>query len=105
MKLNVADVAPDMLLYVVPPSVLTCHCTVGAGEPLAAAVNVTVAPEQNVPLDGFVLTIGVPFTVSAAAVVVALPQVLVYTARYLLPFCELVVVNDRVLDVAPDILE
>ena len=30
-----------MFVNVVPPLVLTCHCTVGVGLPLAAAVNVT----------------------------------------------------------------
>ena len=36
---SVVDVAPAMGLHVVPPSVETCHCTVGAGVPEAAAVN------------------------------------------------------------------
>ena len=36
--------APEILLKVVPPSLLICHCTAGPGCPLAAAVNVAVAP-------------------------------------------------------------
>ena len=44
----VVDVAPLMLLNVDPPSVLTCHCTVGVGLPLAAAVNVAVPPTGTV---------------------------------------------------------
>jgi hypothetical protein len=36
------EVAPLILLQVAPLSVLNCHCTVGVGVPLAAAVNVTV---------------------------------------------------------------
>ena len=45
-KLSVAVVAPATLLNVVPPFVLTCHCTVGV--PLAPAVKVTVAPAVSV---------------------------------------------------------
>ena len=32
---------------VIPPSVETCHCTVGAGYPLAAAVNVALWPANT----------------------------------------------------------
>ncbi|MGH9822896.1 MAG: hypothetical protein ACREDR_06565, partial [Blastocatellia bacterium] len=35
-------VAPGMFVKVVPPSVLTCHCNVGVGLPVAAAVKVTL---------------------------------------------------------------
>ena len=42
-----------MWLKVEPPSVLTCHCTVGAGLPLAAAVKVAVRPALTVRLVGF----------------------------------------------------
>jgi hypothetical protein len=38
---NVVLVAPEMLVK--PEPVLTCHCTVGAGLPLAAAVKVALA--------------------------------------------------------------
>jgi hypothetical protein len=44
VKLTVVEVAPLRLLNVTPPSVLTCHCTVGMGEPVAAAVKVAVWP-------------------------------------------------------------
>jgi hypothetical protein len=37
-----------MFVNVPPPFVLTCHCTVGAGFPLAAAVNVAVPPAPTV---------------------------------------------------------
>jgi hypothetical protein len=46
---NVPVVAPEMLPPLLrfekepPPLVLTCHCTVGAGVPLVAAVNVALA--------------------------------------------------------------
>ena len=47
-----------MALNVVPPLVLTSHCTVGVGLPLAAAVKVTVLPVLTVWLAGFVVTVG-----------------------------------------------
>jgi hypothetical protein len=37
---NVGDVAPVKVAQVDPPSTEYCHCTVGAGVPLAAAVKV-----------------------------------------------------------------
>ena len=36
-------VAPPMLFQAVP-LVLTCHCTVGAGPPLASEINITLSP-------------------------------------------------------------
>ena len=42
-----------MFVNVVPPLVLTCHCTVGVGLPLAAAVNVTDCPATIVWLSGW----------------------------------------------------
>ena len=48
VKLRVVEVAPEMLLKVMPPSMLTCHCTVGVGEPVAAAVKVAVWPAVTV---------------------------------------------------------
>src|SRR6185437_3984516 len=91
VSVSVVLVAPPMSVKVPPPSVLTCHCTVGAGVPLADAVMVgaTVAA----------------LTVRVAAVVVALPALLVKTARYSLLFwlvCVLVSVS--VVLVAPTIL-
>ena len=64
----VAEVAPAMLVQVVP-SVLDCHCTVGAGEPEAAAVSIAVAPAAADRLTGLVVTVGDELTVSVAAVV------------------------------------
>ena len=46
-------VAPATLLKVAPPSVENCHCTVGVGVPVAAAVNVAVWPAFNVTSVGF----------------------------------------------------
>ena len=45
---NVPDVAPVTLVHVVPPFVLTCHCTVGAGVPLAAELKLAFTPAQRV---------------------------------------------------------
>src|SRR5467141_1901144 len=48
VKLSVVEVAPERMLKVTPPSVLSCHCTVGVGDPVAAAVNVAVWPAVTV---------------------------------------------------------
>jgi len=71
--------------HLVPESKLSCHRTVGTGEPLAAAVKVACPPAQMVWSEGEVVTTGAVLTVKAAAVVVAVPQLLVKTARYCLP--------------------
>src|SRR5258706_3923250 len=80
VKLSVVLVAPEM--FVKGPPVLTCHCTVGAGLPLEAAVKLTGAPSHAVVSLGFVVTVGAVLTGSVAAVVVAVPPELVNTARY-----------------------
>src|SRR5882724_3116647 len=61
VKFRVVEVAPETLLNVAPPSVLTCHCTVGVGEPVAAAVKVAVWPAVTVWLAGCVVIVGVVF--------------------------------------------
>ena len=85
VKLYVVDVADGMLLKFAPPSVLTCHCAVGVGSPLAKAVKDACCPAETVRLDGFCVMEGATgppgFTVSVAAVVVAVPAELVNTAR------------------------
>ena len=86
VKDNVVDVAPATLVKVTPPSALTCHCTVGVGFPLAAAVKVAVELAAALILTGLVVVVGAKFTVNIAAVVVAVPEVLVNTARYKFPF-------------------
>jgi hypothetical protein len=60
VKLSVVEVAPEpeTLLNVAPPSVLTCHCTVGVGEPVTAAVKVAVWPAVTVWLAGWVVIVG-----------------------------------------------
>src|SRR4029077_12372922 len=59
VKLSVVEVAPETLLNVTPPSVLTCHCTVGVGEPVAAAVKVAVWPAVTVWFVGCTVMVGV----------------------------------------------
>jgi len=101
VKPYVAEVAPFTLLKVVPPSVLTCHCTVGVGVPLAAAVKLAGFPALTASELGLVVIVGATFTVSVAAVVVAVPKLFVNTARNLFPFCPAVAVKLYVAEVAP----
>jgi hypothetical protein len=58
VNVSVVEVAPTTLLNVVPPFVLTCHCTVGAGYPLAAAVKVALLPAVTDWLAGCVVIAG-----------------------------------------------
>src|ERR1700735_186393 len=85
---KVVDVAPAKFAKA-PPPVLTCHCTVGVGEPDATAVNVAIAPAVTDRFVGLEVIVGAvlfaAFTVKVAAVVVAMPDALVKTARYWLP--------------------
>ena len=48
VKLYVVEVAPTISVQVSPPSVLTCHWTVGGGLPVAVTVNETVWPAPTV---------------------------------------------------------
>jgi len=57
-KLRVVEVAAEMLLNVTPLSALTCHCTVGVGEPVAATVKVAVWPAATVWFPGCVVIVG-----------------------------------------------
>jgi hypothetical protein len=65
-----------------PLFVLTCHRTLGVGEPLAPERNVTLAPAHFVWLDGLVVIPGAELMLNVAAVVASLPHELVNTARY-----------------------
>ena len=56
-KPSVGEVAPARFVKG-PPLELTCHCTVGAGWPEAAAVKVAAAPAVTVTLIGFVVITG-----------------------------------------------
>jgi hypothetical protein len=79
VKLNGLLVAPGMLVKL--PPLLACHCNVGAGVPLAAAVNDTTVPVQALVLSGSVV-IRRLLIVSVATAEVLLPHVLENTARY-----------------------
>src|SRR5580704_16198924 len=96
------------LLKVAPPSVLTCHCSVGVGLPVAEEVNEVLAPALMVALVGLTPTMGVALMVNVAAFVVAVvgepapKRVLLKTARYSWPFCDRVApVRVRVSVVTP----
>ena len=52
------EVAPDTLLHVLPLLVLTCHCTVGVGFPLAVALKEAVCPAFTAWLAGWLVTDG-----------------------------------------------
>ena len=52
VKVSVVEVAPGRSVKVAPPSVLTCHCTVGVGEPVAAALNEAGCPDVTLRLVG-----------------------------------------------------
>ena len=59
-------VAPAMLVKLAPPLVDRCHCTVGAGNPDAAAMKLTDAPEFTDWFAGLVVTAGAWFTVTVS---------------------------------------
>ena len=69
--------------------------------PLAAAVKVAVWPALTVRLVGLFVTVGAESTVRVAALVVAVPTLLVKTAWYSLPFWAAVLVKLRAVPVAP----
>ena len=76
------------------PLVFTCHCTVGVGVPVAAAVNVAVSPSKAVRFFGWVLTTGATFTVRVAADENPVHRLFVNFARYWLPLLPATVVNE-----------
>ena len=72
-----------MFVQVLPPLVLNCHCVEVAL--VAAADKLTIVPEMTDWLVGLPITTGTTATVNVAGEVVAVPAVLVKTARYWLP--------------------
>src|SRR3954462_345983 len=54
-----------------PDATETCHCTVGVGEPLAAAVNVTGEPACTLWLTGSVVTVTVVLLIGTLLVLLA----------------------------------
>ncbi len=81
MKVSESVVANGMLWNVLPPSLLICHCTRGAGRPVADAVNVTCVPAFTVVLVGLLVTTGATSNVTLAALLLTVPSELVKTAR------------------------
>ena len=80
VKFRVVEVAPETLPNVTPASVLICHCTVGVGEPVAAAVKVAVWPAVTVWLAGCVAIVGyatsrLPLSSTARLRTVKVPEV------------------------------
>jgi hypothetical protein len=63
-----------------PPLGSTCHCSVGAGLPLAAPVNVVVVPASFVRASGVSVIAGAEFTVSETALLVTVPPEFVITS-------------------------
>ena len=72
---SVSAAAPGTSVKVVPPSLLTCHCTVGAGTPDAAATNDTGLPALTVWLVGLVVTVKPSVIVTLAAVAMGKPSI------------------------------
>jgi hypothetical protein len=102
VKLNGLDVAPGILVNPLP--LLACHCSVGPGAPLAAAVNDATAPVQTLLLTGSRVTAGAVLTVNVATAEAMLPQVFENTARNWLLLCDALAGKLNGLDVAPGIL-
>src|SRR5579862_1218954 len=94
---------PSITSWVPPLRSLTIHCTVGAGDPLAAAVKLALPPALTAEAIGFVVTVGAaPLTVNTAALVVSAPWEFVNTASYWFPLRLAVApVIVRVVVVAP----
>ena len=101
VKLYVVLVAPVISVQVWPLSVLTCHCTVGAGLPAAVAVKLAVAPTPTVVSAGWAEMLGALCTVRLTALVVVEPTVFVNTAWYCAPSSAVLVLKLYVVSVAP----
>src|SRR5579871_4954992 len=92
-----------MLLKLRPPSTLTCHCTLGVGEPVAWAVKVAIWPAATDWLAGEPLapTAGtLPETVRVAGLLVTLPGPLPKRASYWLPLSAVCAIRVRAAEVA-----
>ena len=82
MKQRGLEVAFAMSLQLPPLLVEICHCMVGAGVPVADALKQTFEPSHTVESCGCRDTTGGGLTVNVAAFELAVPQLLVNTARY-----------------------
>ena len=72
VSVKVADVAPEIFDHVDPLLVDSCHCHVGIGFPLAAAVKVAVCPAFTVWSAGCVVITG---AANAASIVMVIARV------------------------------
>src|SRR5215472_11374597 len=81
VKVSVVEVAPGRSVNVVPPSELTCHCTVGAGDPVADALNDALCPDVTVVLDGEDVTVSAGHEEVEVEVEVGVPLVAFVTAK------------------------
>ena len=63
------------------PPELTCHCTVGVGLPVAAAVKVTMLGGTTDCVSGLVVTTGALFTVTVTVPQVVVLQVPLYRTK------------------------
>jgi hypothetical protein len=79
----------------------TIHCTLGAGFPVAAAVNVAVAPASTVAALGWLEICGATSTVRVAGAVDVVPTPFVKTASYWSPLSAATALKLSVGDVAP----
>ena len=103
IPLSVVEVYPAASIQVMPPSTETCHCTLGVGVPLAAAVKVTGSPWATDWLTGWVVTTGAMSgrTVIVAAVLVAVPAMLEKNARSCHPLTKRVGIPVTVVELNP----
>jgi len=86
-----------------PPFVDTCHCSVGAGFPLAAPENVVVCPASFVRASGVSVIAGAAFTVSETAPLVTVPPEFVTTKRNEFPLCaDVTPITDSVAVLLPE---
>ena len=86
---SLSSVARGILVHSAPPSVEISHCTVGAGNPDAAASKLALWPSETVLLTGCLVTLGALWTVSVAGLLTAFGGLLlVNAARNSYPFSE-----------------
>jgi len=81
VNVSVVEVAPGRSVKVVPPSELICHWTVGAGDPVADALNDALCPDVTVVLDGEDVTVRAGHEEVEVEVEVGVPLVAFATAK------------------------
>ena len=78
---SLALFAPSMFVQVVPPSVETCQCSEGVGEPVPSAVNVAVWPASADWGSGWITKAGGRSTTSSAGFEAVSPPLFFHSAR------------------------